>query len=413
MTHPTPSRRRFLQAGAATLSLPWLAAMKPEEPPRRLLLIGRVLGCNQEYFFPEKAGPDYDAPRYLKLLERHRGRFTVISGMSHVGYPNSHHTEAGLFTGVPAARIQRPEDIRNSISLDQVLAERAGPDVRHACLNLGGTNAGSLAYNRKGVPVPGTGRPEMAFRKLFIDGKPEEVQRELRRLADGKSILDGVREQLRTLGAALGTADRARLDGVETSIREAERQLEREQAWAAKPKPKVSAKAEEFRDGSWSRLQKIWYDLAALAFQTDSTRVITIAEGEAGAGASPDTTIGQHDASHHGQEPAKIEQFARFEEEQVRRIGGLLDRLSEIKEGDGSLLDRTIVFWCSNLGNPSAHASNNLPVFVAGGGLKHQGHLAFDRKHNRPLSDLYLRFLQQLGVRADSFGSSVAPVAEL
>jgi hypothetical protein len=141
--------------------------------------------------------------------------------------------------------------------------------------------------------------------------------------------------------------------------------------------------------------------------------VITIAEGEAGPGAAPDTTIGQHDASHHGQEPAKIEQFARFEEEQVRRIGGLLDRLSEIQEGDGSLLDRTIVFWCSNLGNPSAHASNNLPVFVAGGGLRHQGHLAFDRKHNRPLSDLYLRFLQHLGVRTDSFGSSVAPIAEL
>ena len=96
--------------------------------------------------------------------------------------------------------------------------------------------------------------------------------------------------------------------------------------------------------------------------------------------------------------PAKIEQFARYEEEETRHIAGLLDKLQSTSDGDASLLDRTLVFWCSNIGNPSAHASNNLPVFIAGGGLKHQGHLAFDHADNKPLSNLYLRMLRQMGI---------------
>jgi hypothetical protein len=155
------------------------------------------------------------------------------------------------------------------------------------------------------------------------------------------------------------------------------------------------------------------YDLAFLAFLTDSTRVAVALEGEAGPGDAPDTNIGQHDASHHGQAPEKIEQFARYEEEEFRHIAGLLDKLHNAKEGEGTLLDRTTVIWCSNIGNPSAHASNNLPVFVAGGGFKHQGHLAFDRDRNKPLSNLYLRVLRQFGVEDTTFGSSTAPLEDL
>ena len=175
----------------------------------------------------------------------------------------------------------------------------------------------------------------------------------------------------------------------------------------------MERKAEDFRGGGWSSGQKMRYDLAFLAFQTDSTRVAVALEGEAGPGDAPGTQIGQHDASHHGQAPEKIEQFARYEEEETRHIAGLLDKLHATTDGDATLLDRTLVLWCSNIGNPSAHASNNLPVFIAGGGLKHRGHLAFDRKDNQPLSNLYLRMLRQLGIEDATFGSSTGVLGEL
>jgi hypothetical protein len=416
------SRRTFLRSGAVVLGLPLLNAMLPcglraEQQaaalrPRRLLLIGRVLGTNAQYFFPQKAGLDYEATRYLKLLEAHRGRFTVVSGMSHRDYPNSHHTESGLFTGMTPERIQRADDIRATVSLDQLVAEKVGGETRFASVLMGRANQ-PMTYNRSGVPVPTEEKPEAIFRRLFMDGTREEIAHETQRLRDGHSILDGLRGQLQSLGRDVGAADRARLDLMATSIREAERELAQAEAWVSKPKPKVDRRAEDFRGADWSSGQKMRYDLAFLAFQTDSTRVAMALEGEAGPGDAPDTQIGQHDASHHGQAPEKIEQFARYEEEETRHIAGLLDKLHTASDGDASLLDRTTVLWCSNIGNPSAHASNNLPVFIAGGGFKHRGHLAFDRASNAPLSNLYLRVLRQFGIEDVSFGSSTAVLSEL
>ncbi len=416
------SRRSFLRSGAVVLGLPLLDAMLPcglraaqkaaALQPRRLLLIGRVLGTNADYFFPRETGLGYEATRYLKLLDAHRGRFTVISGMSHRDYPNSHHTESGLFTGMAPERIQRADDIRATVSLDQRVAEKVGGETRFASVLMGRANQ-PMNYNRSGVPVPTEDKPEAIFRRLFMDGTPDEIARETQRLRDGRSILDGLRGQLKSLGRDVGAADRARLDHMAASIREAERELLQSEAWATKPKPKVDRRVENFRGGGWSSGQKMRYDLAFLAFQTDSTRVAVALEGEAGPGDAPDTSIGQHDASHHGQAPEKIEQFARYEEEETRHVAGLLDKLHAASDADATLLDRTTVIWCSNIGNPSAHASNNLPVFIAGGGLKHHGHLAFDRATNAPLSNLYLRVLRQFGIEDATFGSSTGVLSEL
>lgn len=420
--HHQLSRRTLLRAGAVCFGLPLLNAMLPAGlgaerraaamTPKRLLLIGRVLGCHAGYFFPEKAGLDYEATRYLKLLDRHRGRFTVFSGMSHLGYPNSHHTESGLFSGMPADRIQRSDDIRPTVSLDQFVAERIGGETRFPCVLMGRGNQ-PMTYNRAGVPVPCEARPEETFKRLFLDGSPDAIAGEVRRLQDGRSILDGVRDQLRRLSREVGGEDRSRLELLATSIREAEQSLRQEEAWVAKPKPRVERRAEDFRQAGWSSGQKMRYDLAFLAFQTDSTRVAVALEGEAGPGDAPGTRIGQHDASHHGQDPAKIEQFALYEEEETRHVGGLLDQLATATDGTGPLLDRTCIVWASNIGNPSAHASNNLPVLLAGGGFRHPGHLAFDRSRNKPLSNLYLRVLHQMGIEADTFGSSTGGLSEL
>ena len=415
-------RRTFLRSGAVALGLPLLDAMLPASlkagqkaaalQPPRLLLIGRVLGTNAEYFFPQTTGLDYESTRYLKRLEAHRGRFTVVSGMSHRDYPNSHHTESGLFSGMTPDRIQRADDIRATVSLDQLVAEKVGHQTRFASVLMGRANQ-PMNFNRSGVPVPTEERPEAVFRRLFIDGSPAEIARETERLRDGRSILDGLRGQLKTLGRDVGPADRARLDLMATSIREAEAELLQNEAWATKPKPRVDRRVEDFRGAGWSSGQKMRYDLAFLAFQTDSTRVAVALEGEAGPGDAPDTQIGQHDASHHGQAPEKIEQFARYEEEETRHIAALLDKLQAASDGDAPLLDRTTVLWCSNIGNPSAHASSNLPVFIAGGSLKHRGHLAFDRANNAPLSNLYLRILRQFDIDDDRFGSSTGLLSDL
>lgn len=420
------SRRTMLKAGAVSLGLPLLDAMLPAvvrgkegaavTSPKRMVLSVRVLGTNDEFFFPEEAGPNYKPTRYLKLLEKQRGQFTVFSGISHLGYPNSHHTEAGLLTGVDAEGMQRSEDIRNTISLDQYLAEKIGQQTRFSYVFMGSHNTGSLgglSYTRDGVIVPGETNPQRIFRQFFVNSSPEEVKREIRRLDDGQSILDQVREQLRSLRKDVGAGDRNRLDRFATSIRDAEKTLRQNQAWVAKPKPTVDRKLEDYSQPNWSTIQQMYYDLALLALQTDQTRTILIREPEGGAGNAPGATIDQHTASHHGQEPAKIEQFALFEEEETRRFAHFLDQLSEVKEGDSTLLDQTQVLWASNIGNPSAHASNNLPVLLAGGGFKHQGHVAFDQKSNYPLSNLYVRMLQQMNIEADKFGSSTGAVTEL
>ena len=148
--------------------------------------------------------------------------------------------------------------------------------------------------------------------------------------------------------------------------------------------------------------------------QTDSTRVIVCRVPEQlPAPTVPGSQLGEHDASHHGQSPAKVEQVALYEEAHMRLLQGLLQKLNDSPEAGGSLLDSTQVLSISNMGDGSAHSSSNLPVLLAGGGYKHQGHVAFDRQKNYPLSNLYVRMLRQMGIAVDSFGSSTGVLSEL
>src|SRR5436190_13986241 len=202
-------RRTFLRSAGVCIGLPLLDAMLPiglraEQKAaamrrKRLLLISRPLGYHAPYFFPGRPGKDYELTRYLKPLKDHRKDFTVFSGMSHRGYPGGHHAEVALFTGAPPEGVRDMNAIRNTISLDQEVAERIGSATRFPYLSLGSGGTGALSWNRKGVRVPAEGRATQVFRQLFIDGTPAEVAREIQRIQNGQSILDGVREQARTL----------------------------------------------------------------------------------------------------------------------------------------------------------------------------------------------------------------------
>jgi hypothetical protein len=420
------NRRTFLRSAGVCIGLPLLDAMIPiglgaaqqAAAMRRkcMVLIGCGLGLHTPYFFPEQAGQNYPPSRYLRLLQDYRRDFTVFSGMSHRGYPGGHGTEVGLLTALTPDRI-RPGDIRNTISLDQEVASRIGGATRFPYLSLGGSD---MSWNRQGVKVPSESRATQVFRQLFINGTPQEVARELQRIQNGRSVLDGVREQARTLSANLGPADRQRIDLLLTSIREAELRLQQDEAWINRPKPHVTVQpyTDDYTGpGTGQRMlnrQRQWFDLVHLAVQTDSTRVIGLwlyshtenlnLEG---------VGVTHHDASHHGRDEAKIAQLALIEEAEMRLFAEFLRKMKTSTEAEQSLLDLTTVLYASNLGNASAHTCENLPVLLAGGGYRHAGHVAYDRNNNAPLSNLFVRMLHQMGIEQRSFGASTGVITDV
>ena len=410
-------RRTFLRSSGIAIGLPFLNAMMPVSAeskqaatqPKRLLMIGRPLGMHAPNFFPTDAGINYTPSRYLKLLQSRRADFTVFSGLSH-RYGAGHYAEVGLFTGVHPDFI-RPNDIKNTISLDQEAASHLVGQTRFSSLIIGG---GSAAWNRRGVRLPAEQRVSAVFRQLFIDGTPEEVTREMRRVKEGKSILDDVRDQLTHLNAKLGSEDRERIDLYVSSIREAEQKLKQDETWQLTPKPKVSAKLPvELSSAQLVERSRQWYDLVHLAFQTDSTRVISLWFGSQDKPEIQGVNIGHHDASHHGQDPSKLEQLALIEETEMRVFGEFLDKMKASSEGENSLLDRSSIFHASNLGNASNHDNTNLPIILAGGGYRHAGHIAHDKTNNTYLSNLFVRMLQQMDIEMDKFGASTGVLSEV
>ena len=413
------NRRTFLRASGVAIGLPFLDAMVPASAaeakkvlhaPKRMVLVGRPLGMYAPNFFPEQVGANYTPSRYLKVLEAYRKDFTVFSGMSH-RYSSGHFAEVGIFTGVHPDFI-RPSEIRNSISLDQEAASHIGSETRFPVLNLGG---GDVTWNRRGVRVPAQQHATRVFRQLFLRGTPEEEAREIRRIREGKSILDDVRGQVHTMNTRLSDADRRKLDLYLSSVREAEQRLQQDEKWSLTPKPKVDFPTPTSDLGGAQLIERSrqWYDIVRLALQTDSTRVLTLWLGSQDQSGIEGVTLAHHDASHHGQEPSKLEQLAKIEEAEVGALGDFLGKLKSSQEGEHSLLDRTMVLYTSNLGNSSSHDNTNLPILLAGGGFKHKGHLGYDRKNNMWLANLYVRMLQQLDIEARSFGASTGVLTDV
>jgi hypothetical protein len=417
-------RRTFLRCGAVAIGLPLFDAWLPRGvraerqreslQKKRLLLIGRPLGLHAPHLFPEQSGLDYQPTRYLAPLADLRRQVTLFSGMSHLGYGGGHQTEVALMTGVGAEGMRDRNNLKNTISLDQEVASRLGNETRYASLVIGG---GELSWNRQGVKIPSEDSIANVFKRLFTEGTPAEVEREIRKLAQGHSILDGVREQARGLARSLTPSDRQRLDLLLTSIREAEERLQQDEAWVRKPKPKLTAEqAGLFADAPRRMLdrERQWFDLVHLALLTDTTRVISLYLYSHAENLMMDgITLTHHDASHHGQDDNKIKQLAVIEESEMRLFAGLLAKLQSSEAAGESLLNQTVVLHTSNLGNASSHSTDNLPVLLAGGGFRHAGHVAFDRKSNQPLSNLFVRMLQQLGLEFERFGSSTGSLAEV
>ncbi|HKB06173.1 MAG TPA: DUF1552 domain-containing protein [Gemmataceae bacterium] len=411
-------RRTFLRAAGVSLALPWLDAFAParaagSSPPRRMVCICTPLSLHPANFFPEKAGAEYALTPYLEILKDFRSDFTVVSGLAHPDVGHSHDSIYSFLTAAPHP--ERRSGFRNTVSLDQLAAEKIGTQTRFPSLALSGEGF-SLSWTRSGALVPSEWSPSRTFAKLFIEGRPDEVAAQTRRLQDGRSILDAVGDQANRLRGGLGANDRDKFDEYFTSVRELETRLARSEEWAKKPKPKVDAKQPQDipNPGDLIGRTRLLFDLTHLALQTDSTRLITILL----AGASlvppiPGVTMAHHDLSHHGKDPAKLAQLKTVETEKLKVLRDLLSKLKQTKEEGGTLLDRTTVFFSSNLGNASTHSVANLPVLVAGGGFRHGRYLAYEPNRPPPLSNLYVSMLQRLGIEADKFGSSTGTLTGL
>jgi hypothetical protein len=412
------SRRHFLRAAGVSLALPWFESLQSARelasaagPRRRMVCICTPLGLHPPGFFPQNAGADYELSPYLEVLKEFRNDFTVASGLSHPDVGPSHDSLSSFLTAAPHP--ERRAGFRNTISLDQFAAEHLRGETRFASLHLG---EGGLSWTRSGAPVPSDVYPSGVFARLFLDGRPEEVQAQARRLRDGRSILDSVRDQAQQMRRSLGANDRDKLDEYFTGVRELEQRLAQAEVWSKKPKPRVDVKPPQNITNGIDLIAKtrIWFDFIHLALQTDSTRLVTLTLlGTSGVPPIPGVTFGHHDLSHHGQVPAKIEQLKKVELEKMKTLRDFLAKLDQTREDGATLLDRTMVFFSSNLGDASTHAVKSLPVLLAGGGFQHGRHLAFDRHNPPPLSNLYVSMLQRLGIEADRFGSSTGTLTGL
>jgi hypothetical protein len=413
---PTLTRRHFVRAAGVSLALPWLDALAQSpaaRPPRRMVCICAPLGLHAPNLLPERPGRDYPLTPYLEVLRELRHDFTVISGLAHPEVGSSHDSIFSFLTAAPHPEIRA--GFRNSISLDQFAAEHVGEETRFPSLALS-CEGFSLSWTRSGAIVPSDSFPSTVFARLFLDGRPDEVQAQMRRLRDGRSILDAVGDQARSMQPRLGAADRDKMDEYFSSVRELERGLARSEEWSRRPRPRVDARPpqDNRNPADVAGKAQLMFDLIHLALQTDSTRLVTLLLlGTSLVPPIAGVSLGHHDLSHHGQDPTKIAQLRAVELAKMQTFGAFLAKLKDTREGDATLLDRTTVFFGSNLGNASNHSSRNLPVILAGGGFRHGQHLAFNPAAPPPLSNLYVSMLQRLGIDADRFGSSTGTLTGL
>ena len=268
---------------------------------------------------------------------------------------------------------------------------------------------GLLSVTRDGIFIPPEFSPSKLYARLFSADSAEESQSRMREIRMQTSILDFVRDKAKRLERTLGAADRDRLDQYFTSVRELENRLHQAEDWQKREKPHTTAAVpvdikDTTRDAERAALM---YDIAKLALESDSTRLITLYLNPLEVMLNlPGVHDRTHSLTHHGNEPEKLEQLAKIEEAGIKNLGRFLNGLSSVKEIDWTLLDQTMVLFGSNMANGNSHSNTNLPILLAGGGFKHGQHLKFDQKNNTPLCNVYVSMLQRMGIETDKFASS-------
>ena len=395
-------RRKFLQGMGVTLALPWLESSMMAAPARikRLACFGNHLGFYPEAFFPKNSGADFIISPTLKHIEKHRKDFTVFSNLddgTNGGHAGVHAFLSGGIRKEMAAGF--PE---KNISIDQVAAEHVGSATRFPSITAGIDSGTNMVWKRSGVSVPPINNPAQLFRALFVDQDNASRVMQRKVLLHRSSVLDALRESAKTLNGKLDASDRDKLDQYLTSVREVERRLQMSREWLDKPKPKSPIKTIGQAERQHIEEMPLLCDLLALALQTDSTRVTTF-EVPISFRTSELNVGGYHSLSHHSKSEDRLGQLQKVEKYWMEQFGFFLNRLKEKK-----VFNDTLVVLGSGMSDGSRHSNRDLPVLLAGGGIKHEGHLICPAEGSKriPLSNLLLSTLQWFGCDRERFGKS-------
>ena len=435
----TLNRRTFLHGTGVSLALPFLEAMagetKPVQPkrfcaiyfPYGIVARGEDSPVAQWNWFPQGQGRDFRFGPSLKALEPLRQDLTILGGLSHPKgrKMGGHDTADNWLTSTEL----KAGHLDNTVSLDQVLAQRFGEQTRYSSLVIstdGGvgepTRSSTLSFSRTGQPIPAERQPRLIFERLF-GANSASMAAQRQELNNSASMLDLVLEQSNALRGRLGKVDQQKLDEYLSSVRQIEQRVERAERWLDVPKPSVDASGLhlEADDTTPRELIRTMYDLIYLAFQTDSTRLATYQLGNMNGATSIAGKFPQllgladtmHTLAHDARKgDAGAEPLGRWTTFLTEQLAYFLQRLRDTPDGDGSLLDSTAVLYGSS--NSQTHVNEDYPLALAGGralGFNHGRYLRFGEEV--PLSNLFVTLLDRLGAREESFGDSTGELTDV
>lgn len=440
-------RRTFLRGAGTAVALPWLDAMTPAlaAPNRsgsggalRLAFLYVPNGIIMKDWTPKADGAAFEFPRTLKPVEPFRDRLLVLTGLDHyngqsLGDGAGDHARAGAtwLTGVHPKKTQGA-DIHAGISVDQVAAKEFGKQTLLPSLELGlednrlvgGCDSGyscaytnTISWSSATTPLPPESNPRAVFELLFGDSETTDPAARAAQARRDRSILDFVRQDAARLGLGLGAGDRRKLGEYLDAVREIERRIQK----AEGQDPEASAPTSIDRPAgippTFEEHCQLMFDLMTVAFQADLTRVVTFMMGREG-GNRTYRSIGVPDAhhglSHHFGDPSKVERLQKIDQHHVDMLSYFLGKLQAAKDGDGSLLDRSLIVYGSSLSDGNRHQHDDLPTLLAGGAAaKVQGGRHLRYKRGTPMTNLYLSLLDLAGVRPEKVGDSTGKVEHL
>ncbi len=445
-----PNRRHFLKGMGLAVALPAMesllprsvraattaghVAVTPSGEPLRTAFLYVPNGVNVNKWFPEGDGTDYKLSDTLQPLEGMRDQFQIVTGLAHEhGFANGDgpgdHARAHA-TYLTAARPKKTAgaDIQVGISIDQEMAKHVGRETRFPSLELscdgarksGACDSGyscayqyNLSWRTENTPMTAENNPRLVFERLFGQGqKLEERQRNFdRRMAERRSVLDFVMEETKSLEKQLGRNDVRKLDEYLSGVREIEQRIETAERF--RDLPEVGMETPSGVPREYEEHIRIMFDLMALAFQTDSTRISSFMLAHDGSNRSfRDIGVneGHHHLSHHQNKEDMLEKIAKIDQFYVRQFAYFLEKLQSLKDPSGaSILDNSMVVWGSGLCDGNRHNHDNLPIILAGkgGGTLTPGRrVSLEVKQRTPMANMFVAMMQRMGINDADFGDS-------
>jgi Protein of unknown function (DUF1552) len=452
LTRQHLSRRTVLRGLGASLALPFLDAMAPAQTPlrqsaaspkTRLACIEMVHGAagstvdgsSKHYWSPDQVGANFEFSQTLRALEPFRDYLTIISdtdlhpatAFSAAEEGADHFRSSAVYLTAAHPKMTEGSDIHSGTSIDQIYAGQFGQDTPLPSLQLCIENvdatgacaygyacvyADTISWSSPSTPLPMTIDPRMAFERLFGDGAT--AQERLERQQFDRSLLDGILHDVSQLKAGLGAADRRRISEYLDDVREIERRIQRIEKYNASGEARALPAAPMGVPDSYEEHVKLMFDLQVLAFTTDVTRVSTFKMSrDVSQRVFPESGVKSpfHSASHHNELPSKIAEFAKINAYHVSLLPYFLEKLRKTPDGDGNLLDHSMILYGSPMGDGSVHNHKHVPMLLLGhanGTLK--GNLHVRENQGTPMANILLTMLRKLGVNQEAIGDSTGVV---